>query len=212
MEVLRIDLADPRPEYIDHAADVIRRGGAVIVPTDTVYGICANALDAHAVTHVFNIKRRAFSKPLPVFIHDIGVLRKFVYLDKKRERVLKEVWPGAVTVVLAKRPLLPSVLTGRKNNVGVRIPDSIVVLELLERLGGPITGTSANISGEEPSGKIEEILKRFKKSEPKPDLILYAGDLPDSPPSTVLDLTGPKPQILRMGPVTREQLTGFLEA
>jgi len=121
------------------------------------------------------------------------------------------VWPGAVTVVLPKRPLLPSALVGRKNNIGVRIPDSIVILELIERVGGPITGTSANISGDEPTVNIEEILKRFKKSEPKPELVLYGGDLAPSQPSTVLDLTGVKPRILRMGPVNRNQLQNFLD-
>jgi len=83
MEVLRIDPKDPKGEYIEYAADVIRRGGVVVSPTDTVYGLCANALDAHAVQHVFGIKHRPLSKPIPIFVRDIDVLRKYVYLDRK---------------------------------------------------------------------------------------------------------------------------------
>src|SRR3989338_11618477 len=211
MEIIKINPQNPELEIIQKAADVIRRGGAVVYPTDTVYGLGVDALKPYAVERLFKIKKRPMTKPAPVLVKDIEMAKKLAFIDRKTEKILTEVWPGAVTVVLEKRNSVHEILTGGKRTIGLRIADYQITQALMEQLDTPLTATSANFSGQAPFLCAEDIVRIFEKVYPRPDLILDAGRLSASQPSTLLYLTGPKPKILRVGPVSKEQLLEILK-
>lgn len=212
MKVVKIDSQNLEPIVVFETVKILRMGGSIIFPTDTLYGLGVNATNEVAVRRLFKIKNRPYSKPVPIFVRDLEMLKKYVYLDRcGKEKLLESLWPGQVTVILRKKSALPDILTGDTNTIGVRIPDHPIPKLLVKSLGFPITATSANLSGEVPSLKIQEIISRFRTRHPQPDLILDAGDLPENKPSTILDLTQEKPRILRIGPVSKKELRQLLE-
>ncbi|MEK7659432.1 MAG: L-threonylcarbamoyladenylate synthase [Patescibacteria group bacterium] len=211
MKTIKVDLRGDFSEAIQEAVAVLKLGGVIVYPTDTLYGLGANALEIGPVERIFKIKQRSKSKPLPIAVRNINWAKELAFIYKKEEKILEAAWPGAVTVVLPKRNIVPDILTAGQRSVAMRIPNSLFIDELLGKFGYPITSTSANISDELPSFKISEIIERFENSEYKPDLVIDAGDLKQSEPSTVLDLTTDKPKILRIGPSKPETLLKLLE-
>ncbi len=191
---------------INEAVNTIQRGGVVVYPTDTVYGLGADATNEEAVQRVFNIKKRPTNKPVPLIVSDLEMVGKLAFLNKKIEETLLTIWPGPVTVLLQKKFSLPESVTAGLKTIGLRIPDYKVTHYLVVRCGCPITATSANISGQPPSNKIEEVLSQFKNMPYAPDLVLDAGDLNFSEPSTILDLSNGKPTVTRVGPVSKDKL------
>ena len=194
------------------AALTMFKGGAVVYPTDTLYGLGVNVLDTEAVRKLFSIKKRSEKKPLPIMVSSIGMAKALAHIDEPREKILKSFWPGPFTFVLRKKPLVSYLATAGKNTIALRIPDSYFCQNLLEDFEGPITVTSANISGEEPSFDSREIIERFSKEKHQPDLIVDAGVLPETSPSTVIDLTGEMPKVLRINPTTKDELMRILGA
>lgn len=174
---------------------VIREGGVVICPTDTVYGLICDATNKKAVEKIFKIKKRPKTKPLPIFVKDIKMAKEFAEIDKNQEEFLKSVWPGAVTVILKRRKGVK--LYGvAKNTIAIRIPKYKLLLGLAKQCNCPLTGTSANISGQPASGNIKEVLRQFQNKKYQPDLVIDAGILPGKP-SKVIDLTVFPYKILR---------------
>lgn len=207
MEIIKFNLSEELDNRIvEVAAGVIQRNGSVVYPTDTVYGIGVKALDKHNIERLFKIKKRPETKPVPIMVRDIAMAKKLAFINREKEKFLKEVWPGPVTVVLEKRDIVPGILTANRRTVGLRIPNFSFTQALMAQLEEPITVTPANFSGEAPLSSAKEVIKIFAKAYPRPDLILDAGDLPSSAPSTVLDLTGSGPKITRVGPVSKKQL------
>ena len=185
-------------EKISQIAKELKKGKVIICPTDTVYGLIADATNKKAVEKIFKIKKKPTNKPIPIFVRDIKMARKLAKIDKKQEMFLKSVWPGKVTVVLkAKNRKFPKGIGKPKKEIGLRVPDYEIINQLLRLCNRPLTGTSANISGKPASTKIKEVLKQFKNQKYQPDLIINAGNLPKSKPSTVIDLTISPPKILR---------------
>ncbi len=187
-------------EIIEKAIKSIKKGEVMVFPTDTVYGLVADATNKKAVEKLFEIKRRNLKKPIPIFVRDIEMAKKLAQIDKKQEKFLKGIWPGKVTAVL----LRPSGGGARgkiygldKKTIALRIPNYRFLNILLGKSNRPLTGTSANISGKPASTKIKEIISQFKNQKYQPDLIIDAGNLPRSRPSRVINLTGIKPKILR---------------
>lgn len=210
MEIIKISGNNIEPEIVQKALSVIGRGGAVVYPTDTVYGLGVDALRDSSIERLFKIKKRPETKPVPVMVKDIEMARKLAFVDKKTEKILEAVWPGPVTVVLGKRQIVPAVLTGGKKTIGLRIPDFWLTKAIMGEAETPLTATSANFSGEPPLTSSREIIKTFERAYPRPDLFLDIGDLSASPPSTVLDLTGSQLKILRVGPVSKKHLLNIL--
>jgi len=180
---------------IEEIVEVIKNGGVVVCPTDTVYGLLADAANKKAVEKVFQIKKRSKTKPLPIFVKDIKAAKKFAYISEEQKKILKDKWPGKFTFVLKKRK--EKIFGADKKTIALRVPNYKLINILLEELNRPLTGTSANISGQPASTKIKEVLSQFKNQKIKPDLILDAGDLPESFPSAIIDLTGKTPKIIR---------------
>lgn len=212
MNIIKIDPENLRASQygIEKAAELIWRGGIAVIPTDTVYGLAADATNEQAVRKIFKIKKRPETKPLPLVVRDLAMVKKVAYVNSRLERILSLIWPGPITVLLEKKHNLPEPVTAGRKTIGLRIPDYKITHLLIESLGRPITATSANISGKEPSTKIEEVVDQFRKEFFKPDLVLDAGDLKFSEPSTVLDLTAAKPKIIRIGPVNPKKLLEIL--
>lgn len=137
--------------------------------------------------------------------------KELAYINKRNEKILNKVWPGKFTAVLPKKDVVPDIVSAGEATVGIRIPDYEFIDKLLGKFGYPITATSANISGQEPTSDINKIIDFFSSQIYKPDLILDAGVLPKSEPSVVIDLTTDKPKVLRVGLSKPEQLMKLLE-
>lgn len=192
-------ISEKARNVVSISSEFIKRGQVIASPTDTVYGLLADATLDKAVEKVYRIKRREKNKPLPVFVKDINMAKKLAHIDKDQEEFLKEVWPGRTTVVLKKkgRNGVSKIVTANKKTIALRIPDHKLVKEMLEEVNRPLTGTSANISGKGYFVKIKEVLNDFEKEEMRPDLIIDGGNLTKSCPSIIVDLTKKKPKILR---------------
>lgn len=184
---------------IEKVLAIFKKGGVIICPTDTVYGLVADAVNKKAVEKIFKIKKRDNKKAIPIFVKDIKAAKKLAFIDKKQEKILNKYWPGKFTFILERKQDcgLPKILFGDKKTIALRIPDYKLVKDLLKKLKKPLTGTSANISGKPASTKIREVLKQFEKNKIKPDLIIDAGNLPKNRPSKVIDLTKGEPKVLR---------------
>jgi len=188
-------------DAVSKAVEYLERGQVIACPTDTVYGLLADATNDKAVQRVFDIKKRDKKKAIPVLAKDLEMVKKYVAVDKEMGEFLNEIWPGKITVALKgkKSSGLSKVIYAQKKTVGLRIPKYKLVNEILEKFGKPLTGTSANISGKPSTVKIEEVYKSFEDEDIRPDLILNGGDLPYSNPSTVVDFSSDKPKIIRRG-------------
>jgi tRNA threonylcarbamoyl adenosine modification protein (Sua5/YciO/YrdC/YwlC family) len=178
------------------AALALQKGSVVVAPTDTVYGLLANAANENAVNKLYLIKKRGLDKPLPIFVKNMAMAKKIAKLSQKQQKTLEEKWPGKTTFVFNQNNGLKIFGTDRKT-VALRIPFNSFINSLLETFNLPLTGTSANISGRPASTKIDDVLGQFAGEKLKPDLVINAGDLPDSKPSTIVDQTGPEPKIIR---------------
>lgn len=173
----------------------IKQGKVVICPTDTVYGLVAAATNKKAVERIFKIKKRPKKNPLPIFVKDIKAAKKLAKIGKKEEEFLKKNWPGKITVVLKRNKV--KLYGVDKKTIALRIPKYKLINDLLKKTNLPLTGTSANISGKPAPNKIKETLKQFENQKNKPDLVIDAGNLKKSKPSTIIDLTASKHRILR---------------
>lgn len=194
------------------AALTLFKSGAVIYPTDTLYALGVNVLDTDAVRKLFAIKKRSDKKPLPVMISSINMAKALAHIDTAREKILKNFWPGPFTFILRKKPLVSYLATAGKNTIALRIPDYSFCSEMIQNFEGPITVTSANISGETPSSDIRDIINRFSHEDFQPDMVVDAGVLPQTEPSTIIDLTGQMPKVLRINPTTKDNLMSILRA
>ena len=197
-------------EIISEATYILKRGGSIIYPTDTVYGLGVNPFDEFAVRRLFRIKKRSADKPVPLIVKSVAMAKKLAYIDYRKEEILRSVWPGAVSVVLYKRRIITSPVSAGTRTVALRIPDDEFCIKLIKVFNSPITSTSANLSGENPMTDPIKIQRKFAKEAYKPDLLIDAGVLKSRQPSTVLDLTSEEPKITRIGPVKAKDLARIL--
>ncbi len=212
MKILKVNPENLRESEgaLLEAARVLYQGGSVVMPTDTVYSLAVDATREATVERLFKLKKRPKEKAVSVIVQDMEMLKKIALLDKRVERAADLLWPGPLTVILKNRFRLPKGLSAGKQTIGVRIPDYKLARYLVDLLGRPVTATSANITGRQPARKIDEVLEQFEKEFLKPDLILDAGELKCVQPSTVLDMTGKEPRIVRIGPVSKKKLLEIL--
>ena len=200
MEVETIDAKNPSEKIIKKAVDIIKQGGVVAFSTDTAYGLAAGALDERAIGKLFIIKHRV-QKPLPIIVDSIEMLETVAVATPDEKKIMKKYWPGALTIILKKKSVVPPFLTLGLPTIGVRMPDSVIALQLIKAYGKPLTSTSANISGEGNCYTPECVTRMFQELESQPDLLLDAGELPKIPVSSVIQIEGGKVKVLREGPV-----------
>ncbi len=202
VKIYRIDPENPDKKVISEAISILRNRGLVVYPTDTVYGLGANPLDAEAVRKVYWAKRRV-GKPLPILVSSIDAVKRIAYVDEAALRLMERFWPGPLTIVLRAKDVIPKEVTLGTGKVGVRMPNHKVALMLAEGLNGLIIGTSANISGKPSPKTIEEVIEQLGD---RVDLILDAGPARIGIPSAVVDLTGNRLRIIREGPISYSEL------
>jgi len=190
MQILKIDDGD----VVAKAVDALEQGQVIACPTDTVYGLLADATNEKAVERVFELKKRERTKPFSVFVKDIETARELARVGQDQEMFLQEAWPGRVTVVLQSKQVLPKVFD-QEGKIGLRIPDYPLVNEILNAFGKPLTGTSANISGMASCTDSADVQRQFRVKQP--DVMIDAGALPLAQPSQVVDITGKEKRILR---------------
>jgi L-threonylcarbamoyladenylate synthase len=189
-------------EKIKKAAEIIKSGGVVAFPTETVYGLGANAYDEQAVKKIFELKGRPQDNPLIVHIskkQDVYIVAREI--PEKAKVLIREFWPGPLTLVLPKNPSIPDIVTAGLDTVAVRMPDHPIALKLIRLSGVPIAAPSANISGKPSATQPEHIKKYFGEK-----VFLIEGKVKIGIESTVLDLTEDVPKILRPGAVTKEMI------
>ena len=184
------------------AIELLRAGQVIAFPTDTVYGLAARAADGRAVRRVYELKGRSLSQPLILMVREAAEVEEWARVDDRSRRYVERWWPGPLTLVLPARPdLRPPLAVGRPRAVAVRIPDHPLALELLAEAGEALATTSANRSGEPPALTALEAAWVGGLA-----VVLDGGQAPGGVPSTLLDLTGPEPRVLREGPVPASQL------
>lgn len=202
-----IDISTDPEAAIDAAAEAIAAGKCIVLPTDTVYGIAANAFDAAAVQGLLDAKHRGRDMPPPVLVADLYALRTLAEeIGPALETLAEAFWPGALTVVVNAQPSLRIDLGERGRTIAVRIPDHAFTRELL-RATGPLAVSSANVSGEPAATTVGEAKAQLKKSV---SVYLDGGPAGANVPSTIVDLTGDEPRILREGVLTRAELAEHL--
>lgn len=212
MRILKCDIHNPASvaAAAEKAFAALQKGCIIVYPTDTAYGLGANALDEKAIARIYCIKGRDAKKPLSIAVRDIAMARRVAVVSPIAEKFLERVWPGPVTVILPKRSVLPDVLTDG-GPVGIRYSRDAFTEALFARIDFPVTATSANLSGEGAVYNVRDFVKQLRGKTQKPDLVIDAGILPPVVPSTVIDLTGKEPKVLRAGPVSQEGLFKILK-
>ncbi|MGC9517563.1 MAG: L-threonylcarbamoyladenylate synthase [Methanomicrobiales archaeon] len=194
MNLIHINSKKPEENVIETVIDILREGGIIIYPTDTVYGIGANIYNENAIKKVYSIKKRDLNKPLSICVSDIDEIYKIAYTDHNSRKFINKLLPGPYTVILNKKENVPDILTAGSDKIGVRIPDSKICSLISSEF--PITTTSANLSGKKVLKSIDEILNEFGEVF---DIVIDFGTIKDNKPSTVVDLTCSPPKILRRG-------------
>jgi L-threonylcarbamoyladenylate synthase len=198
--VLKVRTADPEPDVIRRAAHVIRAGGLVAFPTETVYGLGANALDAGAVARIFEAKGRPATNPVIVHVAEVSeVLNVAAHWPETAAKLAERFWPGPLTLVVPKADRVPAIVTAGGSTVAVRCPNHAVARALIRASGTPIAAPSANRSTELSPTRAEHVLKGLNG---RIDLVLDGGPCSGGLESTVVDVTGEIPRVLRPGLIT----------
>ena len=204
MKVLKINPNNPEIELLNQAAEVILNEGVIGYPTETVYGLGANALSDLAVEKVFELKNREQNKPILIIAAEIGQVKQLVSrFPDTAMSLANRFWPGPLTIVFEAASHLPKSLLGGGHQIGVRIPGNKICLELLARCGVPITSTSANITGKQNPINAKEVIENFGN---KLDLILDGGTSVSRIPSTVVKIDDDCVTLIREGAISKKTI------
>ena len=192
---------------INDAAEIIKGGGLVAFPTETVYGLGADGFNEKACRRIYEVKERPPHKPLSLMVANREMIDDIAEVTPLAQRLIEKFLPGALTLILPKKSVVPDFVTAYSQTVGVRMPDNEVALALIRAVQRPIAAPSANLSNESPPTNAQEVLKNFEGRIP---LILDGGICQFGMSSTIIDLTKDKPQILREGAISLDILKTFL--
>ncbi|CAN2047786.1 L-threonylcarbamoyladenylate synthase [Candidatus Magnetomoraceae bacterium gMMP-13] len=195
--IILINPEFPESELISKATDIIKQGGVVAFPTIGLYGLGADALDPEAGNKIFHIKKRPFNKPILLVIDKTTDWKRLVVsVPDSARKLIKAFWPGKITLIFKASNLVPENFTAGTGKIGIRMTVHPVASSLVRAVGGPITGTSANISGRPGCKNVKDFdLSMLKEL----DLVLDAGTLKGGPGSSVVDVTVNPPKIIRRG-------------
>lgn len=208
MKVIRVDPKRFADEEIAEAAEIIKRGGLVAFPTETVYGLGANALNESAVKRIFEAKGRPADNPLIVHVSNVEDVYRIAKPNSVAEKLMEEFFPGPLTLVMERKTIVPLVTTGGLETVAVRMPSHRVALKLIELSETPVAAPSANKSGKPSPTKAEHVLEDFRDTI---ECVIDAGKTEVGLESTVVDTTVYPIEILRPGAVTKEMLEEFFD-
>jgi len=193
---------------LNKAVNIILSGGVIAFPTESFYGLAVNATDEEAIQRLFAVKKRKSDSPVLILIGSVEVLDQYVnHISKVAHKLINQFWPGGLTLLFDARPNVSSLLTAGTGKIGIRLSSHPVATQLALSAGVPITGTSANISGQPACMSAAEVLHSLGETV---DMILDGGKTKGGKGSTILDTTVTPPKILREGMVEREQLKEFI--
>jgi L-threonylcarbamoyladenylate synthase len=205
---IKIDALEPDPLYMALAGQVILEKGLVAFPTETVYGLGANALDSEAVEHIFEAKGRPANDPLIVHIGEFEQLEQVaINIPAIAEQIIDMFWPGPLTLILKRHPDIPDNVTAGQNTVAVRLPSHPIAQSLIRKAGVPIAAPSANRFGRPSPTSAQHVLDDLDGCV---DVILDGGHSHIGVESTIIDLTSPVPTVLRPGGIALEELRKYL--
>ncbi len=208
-EKIKINPKNPQPNRIERVADILRSGGIIGYPTETVYGIGSSAFDTDAVNRIYQLKNRDRSKALILIAADLIQISDLVQtIPDSAERLMESFWPGPLTIVFNASSRLKEFAFRKSKTIAVRIPDSPICLALLKVCGFPIVSTSANRSGEKDSTTAEQVENIFGSEL---DAIIDGGPTPSTQPSTVVDITKEPARIVRVGAFSVLEVNTVLE-
>ncbi|MBX4190063.1 threonylcarbamoyl-AMP synthase [Candidatus Parcubacteria bacterium] len=210
MNILEVDLKEDYSHVVGEAISVLKTGGVIVYPTDTVYAIGCNALDEFAVKRIFSIKEQS-SKPLPVLAQNLKWAEELVYFNDKRRELANKFWPGQCMLIMPKKDIIPPIVTTGLSTVALRVMDYPFTNLLLKQYGYPLVITSASMPNQGSTGDINKLIEAFHNHIPRPDLIIDAGVLPQSNPSVIIDCSTDKPKVLRIGPSKPQDMLKLLE-
>ncbi len=206
--ILPVDPVHPEFKILQEVLPILRQGGIIIFPTETFYGLGGNGLDVRALNRIFCVKGRPADLPLLCLVDGMKRVHDLAVETVPGARALMEAfWPGPLTLVLPAREGLPPALMGATGGVGVRWSPHPVAQALVALLDAPLVGTSANLSGQAPASRVQDLPFSLRRGVQG---ILDGGPTAGGAPSTVVDCTGWPPRIVREGAIPRETLEGFL--
>jgi len=208
VKILNVNGRSHQIDAIAEAATVIREGGLVVYPTETVYGLGADACSDEAVAKVFAAKGRPLESAISVAVSSFEMALEIAKLNSSARKIFKKFMPGPLTLVVGAKPIVSKLLTASTGKIGIRIPDHPVALALIEWVGCPITTTSANISGRPSPRTVREALEQLGD---RVDVALDAGRCRLGRPSTVVDISSGTPKIIREGPISNSDLKKLLK-
>jgi len=195
---------EKNPESFSAALEALRRGAAIVFPTETFYGLGADALDEHAVERVASLKGRNPDAPIAVIVADREMLSQIVEeISSPAEKLIERFWPGPLTLILPAKQGLPAPLLNREGKIGVRVSSQPIAARLSRELGRPITATSANPTGKEPARTIQQARGYFSRAL---EIFLDGGTLAGRMGSTVAEVSGSQIEIVREGEIPSEEL------
>lgn len=203
-KIIKINKDNPEKQKIKIGSEIIKQGGVVAFPTETVYGLGANALDDKAVEKIFLAKGRPQDNPLIVHVSEIEQIKELVqYIPEDATKLMETFWPGPLTILFNKSERIPERVTAGLSTVAIRMPNHKIALELIKEAGLPIAAPSANTSGKPSPTDSTHVIEDLTG---KIDMIIDGGATGVGVESTVLDITGDVPTILRPGGITLEDL------
>lgn len=198
MKIIKVDYKNPLKKDIQTAASILKKGGILMYPTDTCYGLGADISNHVAFDKIYQIKKRSKNKPVSVIVPNIKYISNIAIVKPEHEPYLVKYLPGAVTIILLTldHDLFPF------SSIGIRIPNYKITDMISQTFRFPYVTTSANIGDYPPAYEIKDFLSQLGPDDIKPDLAIDVGRLPQNPPSTVVDLTSGLPKIIRQGHTT----------
>lgn len=195
--MIKINSKENRELAIKETAKTITNGGVVILPFDTVYGICCDPNNESAIEKIFKFKNRRYAKTLGLAFSDIETLKKYTVLKIRNEEFIRKMTPGRYTFILPTLDKTISPFCRKNNSYGTRIPDNSLILDIIKKSGGVIAQTSANLSGQPNCFLIEDIERQYDKSSlQKIDIIVDGGEIENRGPSQIYSLLGSKPELI----------------
>jgi len=193
--ILKIHPEHPETKKIERVVEILKSGGVLVYPTDTIYGLGCDIFNKSAVEKIYKLKGRDRKKPLSIICSDIKEAAKYAIIQDYAYRLMKKTLPGPYTFVLKARSEIPKTFLPKNRTVGIRIPKNQICLEIAKKLENPIITTSLNISGQKVMTSPNELSKELAN---KIDIIIDVGELPKQP-SSIIDLSEDRPEILREG-------------
>ena len=208
-EIIKINSENPEERLIKYAADQIRAGKVLGMPTDTFYGLAADPLNLRAVDNVYEIKTRSRHKPLSLLIESVDQAEELAFLPDAFHELARKFWPGPLTMIVKASSRLPLKVTANTGNVALRVPAAKIPLAVIKAAGIPITATSANLSGASECTSAEQVREQL---DGRIEIIVDGGPSPRDVASTIVDLSDPIIwRIMREGAIASEEISKLLD-